>query len=71
MRRAACSATRDDASTGARDLVGTPVGQIVGSMTAVRPARQVIYEMVEEYIETVARDVGCARRGGSGEGVTA
>jgi len=46
-------AERED--SGARDLVGSPVGQIVGSMTSVRPAREVIYRMVEEYIETVAR----------------
>ena len=43
----------DDPKTGARDLVGMPVGQIVGTMTSVKPARQVIYEMVEQYVETV------------------
>ena len=43
----------DDPATGARELVGMPVGQIVGTMSSVRPARQVIYSMVEEYIETV------------------
>jgi NAD(P)H-dependent flavin oxidoreductase YrpB (nitropropane dioxygenase family) len=32
----------------ARDLVGSPVGQIVGSMRDVRPAAQVIDEMVAE-----------------------
>jgi NAD(P)H-dependent flavin oxidoreductase YrpB (nitropropane dioxygenase family) len=41
--------------TGARELVGTPVGQIVGRMNAVRPAREVIYNMVAEYIETTTR----------------
>ncbi len=40
---------------GARELLGTPVGQIVGSMNSVRPVREVIYSMVEEYIETVSR----------------
>jgi NAD(P)H-dependent flavin oxidoreductase YrpB (nitropropane dioxygenase family) len=40
---------------GARDLVGTPVGQIVGSMKSARPARDIIYSIVEEYIETVSR----------------
>lgn len=32
-----------------------PVGQIVGSMTQVRPVREVIFDMVNEYIETVER----------------
>ncbi len=41
--------------SGARDLVGMPVGQIVGSMNAVRSARDVIYEMVSEYVETVSQ----------------
>ena len=36
-------------------LVGSPVGQIVGRMNAVRPARQVIYEMVEEYVDATTR----------------
>jgi len=36
-------------------LSGSPVGQIVGRMTRVRPARDVIYELVEECIETSAR----------------
>jgi NAD(P)H-dependent flavin oxidoreductase YrpB (nitropropane dioxygenase family) len=40
---------------GAKDLVGSPVGQIVGSMNAIRPVREVIYEMVEEYLDTVGR----------------
>ena len=38
-----------------KDLVGMPVGQIVGSMTRVRPARDVVYEMVEECAETIER----------------
>jgi NAD(P)H-dependent flavin oxidoreductase YrpB (nitropropane dioxygenase family) len=40
---------------GAKELVGSPVGQIVGRMNAVRPTREVIREMVEEYVDTVAR----------------
>ena len=40
---------------GAKELVGAPVGQIVGRMNAVRPVREVIHEMVEEYLDTVAR----------------
>lgn len=41
--------------TGARELVGTPVGQIVGRMNAIRPAREVIYNMVQEYVDTMSR----------------
>lgn len=40
---------------GARDLVGAPVGQIVGRMNAVRPTREVIYDLVNEFIDAVAR----------------
>jgi hypothetical protein len=32
-----------------------PVGQIVGSMNNVRSARDVIFEMVTEFIETTER----------------
>jgi NAD(P)H-dependent flavin oxidoreductase YrpB (nitropropane dioxygenase family) len=39
----------------ARDLVGMPVGQIVGRMNTVCSARDLIYQMVSEYLETVAR----------------
>ncbi len=34
---------------------GSPVGQIVGQMNAVRPAKDVIFDMVAEWIETVER----------------
>jgi len=37
----------------ARELVGMPVGQIVGRMNAVSSARDVIYQMVNEYVEAV------------------
>ena len=40
---------------GNRDLTGMPVGQIVSRMNEVRPSRDVIYSMVEEYIETMTR----------------
>lgn len=40
---------------GNKELSGFPVGQIVGRMNAVRPTRDVIFDMVEEYIETVQR----------------
>lgn len=41
--------------SGAKELIGSPVGQIVGSMKSVRPARDVIYEMVNGFIEAVNR----------------
>ena len=37
------------------DLMASPVGQIVGSMNSVKPVRDVIFDMVTEYIETVER----------------
>ena len=40
---------------GAKDLVGSPVGQIVGRMNAIRPTREVIYDMVNEFVEAVNR----------------
>src|SRR3954464_2039400 len=39
----------------ATELVGMPVGQIVGRMNSVRTTKDVIYEMIEEYIETTER----------------
>ncbi len=42
----------------ARELLGTPVGQIVGQMNHVRPAREVIYELVDECVETLGRISG-------------
>lgn len=41
-----------------RDLFGMPVGQIVGSMRQVRTARQVVLDMVQEYVDTVERLAG-------------
>jgi NAD(P)H-dependent flavin oxidoreductase YrpB (nitropropane dioxygenase family) len=38
-----------------KDLQFAPVGQIVGRMNEVRPVRDVIFRLVEEYIETVER----------------
>jgi NAD(P)H-dependent flavin oxidoreductase YrpB (nitropropane dioxygenase family) len=40
---------------GAKDLAGSPVGQIVSRMNAVRPTRELIYEMVQEFVDTVGR----------------
>jgi NAD(P)H-dependent flavin oxidoreductase YrpB (nitropropane dioxygenase family) len=39
----------------AKDVMFNPVGQIVGQMNAVRPVRDVIYRLVEEYLEAVER----------------
>ena len=36
-------------------LAGTPIGQIAGMMNSVRPVRDVIFDMVEEYGEAVER----------------
>ncbi len=41
--------------SGAKDLVGSPVGQIVGRMNSVRSTRDVIYDMVSECVETIER----------------
>jgi NAD(P)H-dependent flavin oxidoreductase YrpB (nitropropane dioxygenase family) len=43
------------ARSGRKDLQFAPVGQIVGRMNQVRPVRDVMFELVEEYIETVER----------------
>ena len=40
---------------GAKELVGSPVGQIVGSMNSVRSSRDLIFEMVDEYVRAVGR----------------
>jgi NAD(P)H-dependent flavin oxidoreductase YrpB (nitropropane dioxygenase family) len=40
---------------GNKELTGMPVGQIVSRMDKVRPCKDVVYEMVEEYIETTTR----------------
>ena len=38
-----------------RELTGFPVGQIVGSMNRCGPSRDVIFDMVEEWVETTQR----------------
>jgi NAD(P)H-dependent flavin oxidoreductase YrpB (nitropropane dioxygenase family) len=40
---------------GSDTLLGTPVGQVVGQMNTRKPVRQVIEEMVSEYIDAVER----------------
>ena len=46
-----------------RDLIGAPVGQIVGQMNAVRPVRDVMFDLVDEYVTA-------SRAAGPGLGVT-
>ena len=41
--------------TRARELAGTAIGQVVGRMNTVRSSRDVIYDMVKEYIDVVER----------------
>ena len=39
----------------ARELVGMPVGQIVSRMNEEKTSAEVIYEFMDEFVETVAR----------------
>ena len=39
----------------ASELLGTAIGQIVGRMQTVRSSREVVYDLVEEFVETVER----------------
>ena len=48
-------ALRRVSTAGVADLAAMPVGQIVGAMNKVKPARDVIFEMVAEYLETLER----------------
>ncbi len=41
--------------SGAEKLVNYFVGQVVGSLNTVKPVKQVVYEIVEEYIEAAER----------------
>jgi NAD(P)H-dependent flavin oxidoreductase YrpB (nitropropane dioxygenase family) len=38
-----------------KELTGFPVGQIVGRLNQVRPTRDVMFDMVEEWIATTER----------------
>ena len=42
-------AAEADPDSAAAQLAGTPIGQIVGSLNSVRPVRDVIFSMVEEF----------------------
>jgi len=46
-----------DVDSGAHDLATYFVGQIVGSMNVVRPARQVMLDLVTEYADAATRFV--------------
>jgi len=48
-------ATRTMGANPPRELVGMPVGQIVSRMNSVRTAKQVIFELIEEYIDVTQR----------------
>jgi NAD(P)H-dependent flavin oxidoreductase YrpB (nitropropane dioxygenase family) len=41
--------------SGAAQLIGSPVGQIMGSMNSVRRTRDVIQDIVTEYIAATER----------------
>ncbi|HEX6379836.1 MAG TPA: nitronate monooxygenase [Acidimicrobiia bacterium] len=47
---------------GAVQLVNYFVGQVVGSLDAVRPARQVLHDMIEEYVDVVTAQAEGLRR---------
>jgi hypothetical protein len=42
---------------GARELITYFVGQVVGSMNQVKPVRQGVFDMVDEYLEVSQRFV--------------
>jgi NAD(P)H-dependent flavin oxidoreductase YrpB (nitropropane dioxygenase family) len=48
-------ALRRMSRSGDGELVTFPVGQIVGSMNQVKPAAQVVYDLIEEYVDAVER----------------
>jgi NAD(P)H-dependent flavin oxidoreductase YrpB (nitropropane dioxygenase family) len=48
-------AMRRITAAGNKELIGMPVGQIVSRMDKVRTSKEVIFEMIEEYIEVTER----------------
>ena len=48
-------ASRQAQRVGAKELIGMPVGQIVSRMNQVRTAKQVVYDLVEGYLEASDR----------------
>ncbi|MHB8453059.1 MAG: nitronate monooxygenase, partial [Mycobacteriales bacterium] len=49
-----------------RELTGFPAGQIVGRMDRVRPAQEVVFSLVEEWIATTQRLAGLVGLVGTG-----
>jgi NAD(P)H-dependent flavin oxidoreductase YrpB (nitropropane dioxygenase family) len=45
----------ESGNEGARELANYFVGQCVGLMNSVKPARQVVYDMVEEFADALER----------------
>ena len=48
-------AMRRITAAGNKELLGMPVGQIVSRMNKVRTAKEVVYDMIEEYIDVTER----------------
>jgi len=48
------------ARSGRKELMGMPVGQIVGRMNSVKPVRQVVFELAEGFASAVGRLVAAA-----------
>jgi NAD(P)H-dependent flavin oxidoreductase YrpB (nitropropane dioxygenase family) len=42
-------------TSGAKELVGSPVGQVVGRMNSVRPVKEVVYDMMNEFVDAMNR----------------
>ena len=43
----------DSGADNCGDLLGTPVGQVVGMMNQRRPAKEIVFDFVNEYIDVV------------------
>jgi NAD(P)H-dependent flavin oxidoreductase YrpB (nitropropane dioxygenase family) len=44
-----------DPKAKARELLGMPVGQVVSRMNEVKKSSEVMYEIIDEFVETVQR----------------
>jgi hypothetical protein len=53
--RARIQRAANQPGSGANALINYFVGQVVGSLRTVRPAREVVFGMVQEYVEVVER----------------
>ena len=42
-------------SNKAQDVAFNPVGQVVGQLEEIRPVRDVVLRMVEEYVDSIER----------------